>query len=42
MSVGVMKDYKPKLRNSRVSHTLGWLLGELEHLRFIMLTSGLT
>jgi hypothetical protein len=24
MSVGVMKDYKLKLRNLSVSHTLGW------------------
>ena len=24
MSVGVMKDYKIKLRNLRASHTLGW------------------
>jgi hypothetical protein len=24
MSVGVMKDYKLKQRNLRVSHTLGW------------------
>ena len=24
MSVGVMKDYKLKLRDLRVSHTLGW------------------
>ena len=24
MSVGVMKDYKLKLRKLRVSHTLGW------------------
>jgi hypothetical protein len=24
MSVGVMKDYKLKLRNLHVSHTLGW------------------
>jgi hypothetical protein len=24
MSVGVMKDYKLKLGNLRVSHTLGW------------------
>ncbi len=25
MSVGVMKDYKLKLRKLHVSHTLGWL-----------------
>ena len=36
MSVGVMKDYKLKLRNLSASHTLGWswkLKLELEHLK---------
>ncbi len=32
MSVGVMKDYKLKLRNLRVSDTLG-LVVQLEHLK---------
>ncbi len=31
MSVGVMEDYK--LRDLRVSHTLGWSPVELEHLK---------
>jgi hypothetical protein len=33
MSVGVMKDYKRKLRNLRVSHTYTGLVMELEHLK---------
>jgi hypothetical protein len=34
MSVGDVKDYKLKLRNLHVSHTLGWSWTlELEHLK---------
>jgi hypothetical protein len=35
MSVGVMKDYKLKLRNLHASYTLGWswITVELEHLK---------
>jgi len=33
MSVGVMKDYKLKLRNLRVSHHDTGLVLELEHLK---------
>ena len=34
MSVGVMKDYKLKLRNLRASHTLGDILGEMHSFFF--------
>jgi hypothetical protein len=33
VSVGVMKDYKRKLRNLRVSHTVTELVLEVEHIK---------
>jgi hypothetical protein len=39
MSVGMMKDYKLKLRNLLTSHTLGWVIGAPSRFRLIRKTS---